>query len=144
MCSDDSQAVQHIPNVSVVLLSCCRACDNCGMVNDIQNGGDTCGPREVTFKGEETPPSLCFLVLKNPYFIAIARNMSRYDLQFMLQHLNNIGFPPQNVIMNISKLMSLELNKRCKLIDSYNFIPIPLSAFPKTLYVKQLEKGFFP
>ncbi|KAJ8018898.1 putative DNA polymerase [Holothuria leucospilota] len=40
--------------------------------------------------------------------------------------------------------MSLELNKRCKVIDSYNFIPIPLSAFPKTFGLTELKKGYFP
>ncbi|KAJ8019801.1 putative DNA polymerase [Holothuria leucospilota] len=140
VCSDDSQAFHHIPNFCVVH----RVCDNCVMENDIQNNCDSCGQREFIFKGEETLSSLCHLLLNNPNFIAIAHNMSGYDGQFILQHLNNIGLPPQNVVMNGSKLMSLDLNKRCKVIDSYNFIPIPLSAFPKTFDLKELKKGFFP
>ncbi|KAJ8039716.1 hypothetical protein HOLleu_13809 [Holothuria leucospilota] len=117
-----------------------RVCDNCVMDNDIQNDCDTCGQREFIFKGEETLSSLCHLLLNNPNFMAIAHNMSG----LILQHLNKIGLPPQNVIMNGSKMMSIKLNKRCKVIDSYNFIPIPLSAFPKTFDLKELKKGFFP
>ncbi|KAJ8049072.1 hypothetical protein HOLleu_01639 [Holothuria leucospilota] len=140
VCIDDNQSLQHVPNFCVVH----RVCDACVMDNDIQNDCKTCGQREHIFKGEETLSSLCQFLLNNPNFIAVAHNMSGYDGQFILQYLNEIGLPPQNVIMNGTKLMSLELNKHCKIIDSYNFIPIPLSAFPKTFGLKEMKKGYFP
>jgi len=31
-----------------------------------------------------------------------------------------------------------------KIIDSYNFLPMPLSALPKTLGIEEICKGYFP
>ena len=39
--------------------------------------------------------------------------------------------------------MSIEFEK-IKLIDSHNFIPMPLSKFPKTFGFTELHKGYFP
>ncbi|KAJ8018899.1 hypothetical protein HOLleu_42863 [Holothuria leucospilota] len=96
VCTDDSQALQHIPNFCVVH----RVCDACITDNDIQNDCDTCIQREFVFKGEDTLSSLCQFLLNNQNSIGIAHNMSGYDGQFILQYLNDIGLPPQNVIMN--------------------------------------------
>jgi len=39
--------------------------------------------------------------------------------------------------------MSLSVGS-IKIIDSYNFLPMPLSALPKTLGIDELCKGYFP
>jgi len=39
--------------------------------------------------------------------------------------------------------MSLSVGS-IKIIDSYNYLPMPLSALPKALGVEELCKGYFP
>ena len=46
------------------------------------------------------------------------------------------------IILNGLKLMSIEFEK-LKLIDSLNFIPMPLSKFPKTFGFNEMHKGYF-
>jgi hypothetical protein len=51
------------------------------------------------------------------------------------------SFP--KIVLKGLKLMSIEFEK-IKLIDSHNFIPMPLSKFPKTFGFTELNKGYFP
>jgi len=39
--------------------------------------------------------------------------------------------------------MSLSVDS-IKIIDSYNYLPMPLSALPKTFGLQEMCKGFFP
>lgn len=46
-------------------------------------------------------------------------------------------------ILNGSKILCIKY-KSLKIIDSYSFIPIALSKFPKTFGIEEKAKGFFP
>lgn len=41
------------------------------------------------------------------------------------------------------QLISLSVGT-IKIIDSYNFLPMPLSAIPKALGIEEICKGYFP
>lgn len=47
------------------------------------------------------------------------------------------------LVVNGAKIMSMELSDGIKFIDSLNFLPFPLSAFPKSFGIHELKKGFF-
>jgi hypothetical protein len=47
------------------------------------------------------------------------------------------------IVLNGLKLMIIEFEK-IKFIDSHNFIPMPLSKFPKTFGFTELHKVYFP
>ncbi|GBN65757.1 hypothetical protein AVEN_24896-1 [Araneus ventricosus] len=70
--------------------------------------------------------------------------MKGFDGQFILRWLLEKGQCPK-VIPNGTKLMSLQLKAlNITIIDSCNFLSMPLSKLPKTFSVEELSKGFFP
>ncbi|GBM67581.1 hypothetical protein AVEN_73710-1 [Araneus ventricosus] len=87
----------------------------------------------------------CFLFSpKHKWFTAIAHNMKGFDGQLVLRWLLERGQCPK-VISNGTKLMSILLRVgSIRIIDSCNFLPMPLSKMPKTFGLKELRKEFFP
>lgn len=67
------------------------------------------------------------------------------DIFIMKYFMNNLT--PQDElptpILNGSKVLCIKY-KSLKIIDSYSFIPIALSKFPKTFSIKEKAKGYFP
>ena len=60
-----------------------------------------------------------------------------------------IGICPEPAIFSGSKIMYMyikKLNMRNVLLDSLNFLPMPLSKLPKSFDLKEMNKicGFFP
>ena len=64
-------------------------------------------------------------------------------------------YEKRNVVMNGAKLMSIDVKEKARnkkkkdvttlrIIDSCNFIPAPLSSFPKTFGLTEMKKGYFP
>ena len=142
----------HVPNYCVAH----RICLNCIHDDNIKQPCKECGQREHVFAGRNTQKDFCKWLLsrENKGVTAIAHNMKGYDGQFILDHMFNIGMCPK-VVMNGAKLMSIELKEKArnkekkdvtelKIIDSSNFIPAPLSSFPKTFGLTEMKKGYFP
>ncbi|KAG8177809.1 hypothetical protein JTE90_021142 [Oedothorax gibbosus] len=70
--------------------------------------------------------------------------MKGFDGQFILRWLLERGHEP-SVIPQGSKLMCVDFSPlSIKLIDSFNFLPMALSQFPKTFGITELAKGYFP
>lgn len=68
----------------------------------------------------------------------------RFDGQFVTSWLLQQGTTPE-VIPNGSKLMSItHPNLNLMIIDSFSFLPMPLSALPSCFGIQELKKGFFP
>ncbi|GFT14925.1 uncharacterized protein TNCV_3483701 [Trichonephila clavipes] len=77
-------------------------------------------------------------------FTAIAHNMKGFDGQFILRWMLEQGQCPR-VIPNGSKIMCITLSAlSIRIIDSFNFFPMPLSKLPKTYGLEELAKGYFP
>ena len=82
----------------------------------------------------------------NSHFIAIAHNMKAYDGYFIMNYIINNFTPtdkPPECLLNGSKLLVIKF-LNIKIIDSFNFIPMGLSKFPKTFGINELKKGYFP
>ncbi|GFS72305.1 DNA_pol_B_2 domain-containing protein [Trichonephila clavipes] len=76
-------------------------------------------------------------------FTAIAHNMKGFDAQFILRWMLEQG-QCTRVIPNGSKIMCITLSAlSIRIIDSFNFFPMPLSKLPKTFGLEELAKGYF-
>ncbi len=78
--------------------------------------------------------------------MGFAHNLKAYDLIFIMKSIVDNPLPTDSlpiIVFNDLKLMRIEFEK-IKLIDSHNFIPMPVSKFPKTFGFTELHKGYFP
>lgn len=75
--------------------------------------------------------------------VVVAHNFKGCDGYFILEELYRQHATNLNQIVNRSKILSLQI-PHVKFIDSLNFFPMPLSAFPKTFGLMELKKGFLP
>ncbi|GFS38670.1 DNA_pol_B_2 domain-containing protein [Nephila pilipes] len=70
--------------------------------------------------------------------------MKGFDGQFILRWMLEQGQCPR-VIPNGSKVMCIVLPAlNIRIIDSFNFLPMPLSRLPKTFGLEELAKEYFP
>ena len=85
-----------------------------------------------------------FLNDKFKGYTFIAHNAKGYDAIFILKWLIDQGIKPY-CIYNEAKIMFMEIPKlSIRLIDSLNFLQMPLKSFPKTCGMNELKKGYFP
>ena len=132
---------EHIPNFCVAH----RACAYCiGLPIDIPC--TLCDQRQHVFSGPTTLKDFLdwlFECKRHKKATVIAHNFSGYDGQFILRHLTQTASYPPKLIMNGSKILSMEAYG-LRFIDSYSFINQPLSKFPKAYGLDELKKGYFP
>jgi len=79
-------------------------------------------------------------------FTMIAHNMKAFDGCFLLRYMSEVGLMP-TLIFSGRKIMSMRLQHlKIRIIDSLNFIPMPLAAMVKSFGLENLigNKGFFP
>ncbi|XP_022295019.2 uncharacterized protein LOC111105138 [Crassostrea virginica] len=144
----------HIPNLCVVH-RVCQHCDHLP-VDEICKRCETFGPRRHIFRGGETLKEFMewlFQVSPNPQgqascllhkdAIVIAHNFKGYDGQFILNYLVHKVCVTPTVIMNGSKILSMQALD-LKFIDSYNYLPFALAKMPSAFGLKELKKGYFP
>jgi hypothetical protein len=107
---------------------------------------DCCGYRQYVFeKGNEdiVEDLMNFIMLQPKGSVWVAHNGGRFDNIFLMHELLVKRQIVPRVIMNGSKIMCIDLEERnLKIIDSYLFISMRLSMFPKALGIKNLAKGF--
>ncbi|MES9881304.1 MAG: DNA polymerase, partial [Sedimenticola sp.] len=72
--------------------------------------------------------------------------MKGYDGVFLLEYLLGSGLRPHKIIYNGSKIqyMHIQNGLNIRLLDSLNFLPMPLSSLPTAFGLKELKKGSFP
>ena len=131
----------HVPNLCIAYIVCSICWEN-----PIGEGCSFCGDqRRHVFEGRETLSLFCRWLFNGDHqkSICIAHNAQAYDLMFVRQFVHREGIKIENLIMNGAKIMSMEVCS-LKFIDSLNFIPLPLSRFPKTFGISELKKGYFP
>lgn len=137
---------KHVPNLLVSALVCeqCEEqaaaeptywCRKCGM-HSLEH-----------FWGE--PQRMCvdqfidYLETFDGAVTAIAHNMKSYDGHFILEALSRRSYPC-DMTMNGWKIMQLKF-RNIRIIDSLNFLQMPLSDFAKVFDLpRELEKPFFP
>lgn len=77
-------------------------------------------------------------------YTLIAHNSKGYDAHFILKWLVEQGLKPFCIYNGVC-IMYMEITKlKIPLIDSLNFLQMPLKAFPKTFGMEELKKGYFP
>lgn len=74
--------------------------------------------------------------------VLVAHYAKGYDSHFVLQWLYKQNCFPE-IIWSGNKIMSAVCGN-VRLIDSFNFLPMPLAALPKTFNLNELKKGHFP
>ena len=77
-------------------------------------------------------------------YTIIAHNMRGYDGCFLLRYLVEHGIKPDITCNGLQFLSMYVKGYQIRVIDSLNFLPMPLSAFPKTFGLSSGEKGHFP
>ncbi|XP_034302591.2 uncharacterized protein [Magallana gigas] len=110
---------------------------------------DTCGHRELIFRGEDAAQRFCAYVtqphVKNT--ILIAHNAKSFDLYPILEVLiDRHSIRPDKIIYNGSKVMYMHIANKLNLtfLDSLNFLPMKLAKIPEAFGLEELSKGFFP
>jgi hypothetical protein len=166
-CHQDTQT--HVPNFAIAQ-SVCQLCEDkpvtseskcsecgsrcktCNAYNKKEKTWErepctTCGYRQVEFNGKDTYKKFCKWLFDHTHanVTAIAHNSRAYDAYFIFRYCNENGIVPE-VIFNGSKIMYLKVSKgvNIRLLDSLNFLPMPLAKFPKSFGLTELKKGFFP
>ena len=133
--------------------SCGSRCELCNKFNKKTNDWErypciTCGHREVIFSGENTSEAFCKWLINEQHknVTAIAHNGRAYDAYFIYNYLMKNSIIPEPSIFNGSKIMYMKVGRglNIRLIDSLNFLPMPLSSLPKSFGLTELKKGFFP
>ena len=162
---------KHKPNF-VVAHSICTTCEdspvtsestcnNCGsrcMICDKFNKDENeferypsvgCGKRQMIFKGLNTQEEFCKWLISTQHkdFTVIAHNARGYDSYFIYDYLIANSHTPDPVIFSGSKIMYTRVSTgvmNIRLLDSLNFLPMPLAQLPKSFGLEELKKGFFP
>lgn len=170
-CQDPSCGLQqHKVNFAVLQTSCATCekkklekdskCDQCGSRCSVCSKmkkskfvrppcPETCGQRELIFRGEDTAQRFCMYVtqphMKNT--ILIAHNAKSFDLYPILEVLiDQHSIRPDRIIYNGSKVMYMHIANKLNLtfLDSLNFLPMKLAKIPEAFGLEELTKGFFP
>ena len=162
---------KHKPNF-VVAHSICTTCEdspvtsestcnNCGsrcMICDKFNKDENeferypcvgCRKRQMIFKGPNTQEEFCKWLISTQHkdFTVIAHNARGYDSYFIYDYLIANSHTPDPVIFSGSKIMYMRVSTggmNIRLLDSLNFLPMPLAQLPKSFGLEELKKGFFP
>ena len=136
-----------------ICLTCGSRCMLCGKYNFKEREYERmpcvgCAKRLVVFKGENTKKDFCEWLLKDDHvdFTAVAHNSKAYDAYFIYDYLMENSIAPEPIIFSGSKIMYMKVGRslNLRLIDSLNFLPMPLANFPKCFELKELKKGYFP
>ena len=132
-------------------------CNNCGsrcMICDKFNKDENEFERypcvgQMIFKGPNTQEEFCKWLISTQHkdFTVIAHNARGYDSYFIYDYLFANSHTPDPVIFSGSKIMYMRVSTggmNIRLLDSLNFLPMPLAQLPKSFGLEELKKGFFP
>ncbi|CAB3980304.1 DNA polymerase [Paramuricea clavata] len=107
-----------------------------------------CGYRQYVFEKNNddiVSDLLDFMMTQPKNSVWVAHNGGRFDSIFLMRELLVHRKLVPTVVMNGSKVMSLEIQERnLKVIDSYLFLAMRLAKFPEALGLKNVTKGYHP
>jgi hypothetical protein len=160
---------EHVPNLCVAQ-TCCVKCINenditkpciCGsrcphchswsrkqQKHLIPPCQDTCGNREVVFRGPLAIELFCDWLFSPEHanYNVLAHYGSGYDFVFLLKQIHSRGIKHQ-VIYRGSKLMHVRILDKLniRLLDSLCFLPVGLAKLPRAFgFAQEVRKGYFP
>ena len=106
-----------------------------------------CGKKQIVFSGPKTVELFCEWLFSNQHknVTVMAHNARSYDNYFIYGYLITNGVLPE-IVFNGCKIMYLRVGNglNIRLLDSLNFLPMPLAALPKSFGLRELKKGYFP
>lgn len=77
-------------------------------------------------------------------YTMLAHNMKAFDGCFLMQYLGENGLKATPILAG-RKIMSLEIKTlKIRVIDSLNFLPMPLAALEEAWELQDCGKGYFP
>ena len=126
----------HVPNLIIAEKICFECIKKWNIFEKTFSCENNCGIK--SFKSND---EFCYWLLQQKNYTGFAHNLKAYDGIFVMKYIINNPLPTDGlpkIILNGLKLMSIEFEK-IKLIDSHNFIPMPLSKFPKTFGFKEIK-----
>ena len=136
--------------VDSVCRQCGSRCDACGKQSKdgrfTQAPCETCGKREMVFKGETTQTLFGDWLFTNHHagYKVFAHNAKGYDNVFLLHYLVNNTNSKVSTIYSGSKILCLTVPEyKMQLLDSMNFFPFSLKKLGKSFGLN-VEKGDFP
>jgi len=125
----------HEPNL-------CIAHTVCALCMDSPLGNcSNCGTNKHVFSGEDTADKFCDYLFSMKHVTAFAHNSQGFDGHFILKYLHKQDIKPKN-ITRVLKIISLQVGT-VKLLDSFNFLPMALSAMPKAFDEPELKRAIF-
>ena len=140
--------------LTAICYTCGSRCEFCDQFNEQEKEWEKypckgCGKRQVIFKGTDTKNLFCKWLISNQHreVTAIAHNARGYDSYFIYDYLIANSHTPEPIIFSGSKIMYMKVPTggiNIRLLDSLNFLPMPLAQLPKSFGLKELKKGFFP
>ena len=109
----------------------------------------TCGKRQVIFRGSDAKKVFCkwLINIQHKDVTVIAHNVQGYGCNFIYEYLITKLHNPEHVLMQGSKITHLKVPTNginIRLLDSQNFLPMPLAQLPSSFGIKEMKKGFFP
>lgn len=108
---------------------------------------NTCGYREVLFKGEHTKRDFGQWLFNQVHkdFTAIAHNAKGFDSYFIMENLIDNSIRPE-IIYSGSKIMYIHVTHglNIRIVDSVNFLNMRLAKLPDAFGLRSLKKGFLP
>ena len=116
---------------------------NIGIRNNPCTG---CGNREVIFHGQNTVREFCSWLFSKQHanVTVIAHNARAYDAYFIYNYLLMQSITPE-IIFRGSKIMYCKVGRglNIKILDSLNFLNMPLNNLPKSFALKEMKKRIF-
>ena len=106
-----------------------------------------CGNREVIFHGQNTVREFWSWLLSKQHInvTVIAHNARAYDAYFIYNYLLMQSITPE-IIFRGSKIMYCKVGRglNIKILDSLNFLNMPLDKLAKSFGLREMKKGYFP
>ena len=106
-----------------------------------------CGNREVIFHRQNTVKEFSAWLFSKQHanVTVIAHNARAYNAYFTYNYLLMQSITPE-IFFRGSKIMYCKVGwgLKIKILDSLNFLNIPLDKLPKSFGLKEMKKGYFP
>ena len=107
-----------------------------------------CGKRQVIFSGLNTQKEFYKWLISEQHknYTVIAHNARGYDAYFLYNEMMRNSNVPDPIIFSGTKIMYMKVGKglNIRILDSLNFLPMPLAKLPKSFGLTEMKKGFFP
>ncbi|KAK3926575.1 putative DNA polymerase [Frankliniella fusca] len=143
---DRAEIFEHKPN----LLVCHTVCEACSYITQNDHFCNICQTRQHIFhnlddKNINVVGQFLDYLQSFPAKVELlitAHNAKAYDSVFILQEMIKRHLKPDLVLQG-AKIICMKLGN-WKFVDSLSFLPMPLSAMPKSFDFQELKKGYWP